>query len=248
MKRQWRRIVSLLVCSALVMSMNTNVIALTADWEFEAPSLNPTASEVKLDAAVKKVINLIDEIGTVEYTDESLTKIVKAENAYNALNDEQKLQVSNYGTLKAARNAYDNMAADKVDTSSYTIVDNGVVNSVVKWYVYDNGVLEFDGEGAIPTYAAGEAPWYAYRTSVKEILVRSNVTSIGEKAFDGFNNLTKVTLPFVGQSRTATNMAGAFGYIFGYETNYALYNDSDDKFFYTIVFTTRTNTISQFRL
>ena len=44
------------------------------------------------------------------------------------------------------------------------------------------------------------------------------VTSIQDFAFYGCNNVTNITLPFIGASRTATGYSSAFGYIFGYNT------------------------------
>ena len=52
-------------------------------------------------------------------------------------------------------------------------------------------------------------------SQVTSITVPNSVTSIGVGAFKG-TNPTKVTLPFVGSSRTATNGAAVFGYVFGY--------------------------------
>jgi len=220
MERMWRRIVSLIMCLALIMSMNTNVIALTTDWETETPELEEKASEVRLDAEVQAVIDKIDAIGTVEYNDVSLAKILEAETAYAKLTAEQKEQVSNYGTLLAARNAYDLYAADNEDTSALTVTDSGTINSTVKWYVYSNGLLEIAGTGSVPTYTTSStAPWYSYASSINRILVRSSISGIGGFAFYGINNVTSVTLPFVGASRTATGPKGTFGYIFGYTTD-----------------------------
>ena len=208
------------MCLALIMSMNTNVIALTTDWETETPELEEKASEVRLDAEVQAVIDKIDAIGTVEYNDVSLAKILEAETAYAKLTAEQKEQVSNYGTLLAARNAYDLYAADNEDTSALTVTDSGTVNSTVKWYVYSNGLLEIAGTGSVPTYTTSSpAPWYSYASSINRILVRSSISGIGGFAFYGINNVTSITLPFVGTSRTATELKGTFGYIFGYTTN-----------------------------
>ena len=207
------------MCLALIMSMNTNVIALTTDWETETPELEEKASEVRLDAEVQAVIDKIDAIGTVEYNDVSLAKILEAETAYAKLTAEQKEQVSNYGTLLAARNAYDLYAADNEDTSVLTVIDSGTVNSTVKWYVYSNGLLEIAGTGSVPTYTTSStAPWYSYASSINRILVRSSISGIGGFAFYGINNVTSVTLPFVGTSRSATDLKGTFGYIFGYTT------------------------------
>ena len=61
-------------------------------------------------------------------------------------------------------------------------------------------------------------------TDVKHTLITSAVipdyvTSIGDRAFYGCNNLDSITLPFVGASKTASNGYNqVFGYIFGYTT------------------------------
>ena len=244
MKKQWRRIVSLIVCVALVMSMNTNVIALTTDWNISSPELEEKASEVRLDAAVKDVIDKIDAIGTVEYNDVSLAKILEAESAYKALTDAQKEQVSNYGTLLAARKAYDVLAADHEDTSTLTVTDSGIVNSTVEWYFYSNGLLEIAGEGSVPVYTTSDtAPWFDYADSINRILVRSSITEIGAFAFYGLNGVKEITLPFVGKNRTATGYQSAFGYIFG--TNYVV--NASDTYGYSIydkTSTTQNTTLS----
>lgn len=51
-------------------------------------------------------------------------------------------------------------------------------------------------------------------SNIASITVPNSVTSIGNGAFKG-TNPTKVTLPFVGESRTATGSSAVFGYIFG---------------------------------
>ena len=234
MRKQWRRLVSLVLCFTLVMSMNTNVIALTTDWDIRIPELEEKASEVRLDAEVQAVIDKIDAIGTVDYNDVSLAKILEAETAYAKLTAAQKEQVSNYGTLFAARNAYDVLAADHEDTSALTVTDSGTINSTVKWYVYSNGLLEIAGTGSVPTYTTSStAPWYNYASSINRILVRSTITGIGGFAFYGCNSVKEISLPFVGKSRSATGYEGAFGYIFGYITSS---NNSSNGTTYTYVF------------
>jgi hypothetical protein len=62
-------------------------------------------------AAADTVIAKITAIGTV--TLDSKATIEAAEAAYAALNDAQKVLVTNYATLTAARTAYDKLVADK---------------------------------------------------------------------------------------------------------------------------------------
>jgi len=65
----------------------------------------------ELCEGVSHVIDLIDAIGTVTYTQVSMDKIVAAENAYAALNQEQKSFVENVEDLEAARDAYNALKA-----------------------------------------------------------------------------------------------------------------------------------------
>jgi len=58
------------------------------------------------DAKVANTIELINSIGTVEYTDESKAKIDAARSAYDALDDSQKAQITNYGVLVDAEQTY----------------------------------------------------------------------------------------------------------------------------------------------
>ena len=51
-----------------------------------------------------------------------------------------------------------------------------------------------------------------------EFIIPDSVTSIGVGAFKDVDLVTKITLPFIGNSATAEYSKAVFGYIFGYET------------------------------
>jgi len=53
-------------------------------------------------------------------------------------------------------------------------------------------------------------------TALTEIIIPNSVIRISSGIFEGCNSLESVTIPFVGGSRTTTEDAGVFGYIFGY--------------------------------
>jgi len=212
MKKQMKKV--LCVVLSILMTFSYAVPAFAGS--IDSTHLSTKQSDVKSDAEVKAVEKKIDAIGKVHYTDKSLAKIIVAENAYNALSDMQKSNVSNYGALKSARNAYNAFVADNIDTSSYSITDKGSLSDDVNWFLYDNGLLEITGKGSIPSYSKGNAPWYQYKDTITSILVRSSITGIGSSAFYGCNNLMDITLPFVGASRTATGYKATFGYVFGY--------------------------------
>lgn len=58
---------------------------------------------------------------------------------------------------------------------------------------YIDGVLTIGGENVMPDFAVGEAPWTKYE-SVKELKFANNITTIGENAFNGMKDITKITL------------------------------------------------------
>ncbi len=75
--------------------------------------------------------------------------------------------------------------------------------SEIQWVLWDTGKLTISGEGHMEnyTYRRG-APWEAYKEQIKEVMVygkqdelESFVLSIGNHAFRGCVNLTKVTIP-----------------------------------------------------
>jgi len=65
----------------------------------------------------------------------------------------------------------------------------------------DTGTLTISGNGVMPDYewkADSEeytSPWYYYRLSIKTIVIGTGVTTIGDYAFCGCENLISITLP-----------------------------------------------------
>jgi len=52
----------------------------------------------------------------------------------------------------------------------------------IRWEVKDH-VLTISGSGKMPNYASEKAPWFAYRSSVKAVIIKNGVTYIGNYAF-----------------------------------------------------------------
>jgi len=71
----------------------------------------------------------------------------------------------------------------------------------------------------IPILPAGvtSIPNYAFQNCIglTNVTIPNSVASIGANVFSGCSGLTSITLPFVGQSKTATMQNALFGYIFG---------------------------------
>lgn len=67
--------------------------------------------------------------------------------------------------------------------------------AAVSWSL-DGGVLTLSGAGPMADYAAAaDAPWYARRAEITQIVVKSGITAIGANSFTWCENLTAVTLP-----------------------------------------------------
>ena len=112
-----------------------------------AIAANQTAQVNRAEA--QKVIDLIDAIGDVSLS--SRSKITKAENAYEALTDDQKALVSNYSKLVEARDKYEEPLDEEreeatKDDPTRTIV---VADLVGRWTSSSDEWLISDIQGAL---------------------------------------------------------------------------------------------------
>ena len=64
----------------------------------------------------------------------------------------------------------------------------------VTWSLDDEGTLTVSGSGAMADYEYDDAPWYDYRSSIKQIVIENGVTSIGDAAFNCCTSLSSVTI------------------------------------------------------
>ena len=85
------------------------------------------------------VVAMINAIGKIEYTDACKGKIDEANNAYNALTDEQKTLVTNLEVLTNAQQTYDNLKAaaekliaDKAAFKKYKSEVIAIIEALVK--------------------------------------------------------------------------------------------------------------------
>ncbi len=119
------------------------------------------------------------------------------------------------GYVQTVSNGYirtiEGNASNKVMQKSYAINNSNILgfgvpayNQVVgsgncgdntNWILSGTGVLHMGGTGAIADLPNDAAqPWYNHRSSIKEIIVNSGITSIGDYAFCLLPNLKKVTI------------------------------------------------------
>lgn len=69
----------------------------------------------------------------------------------------------------------------------------GSGSSRISWS-YKNGKLTISGTGKMQDFPSG-APWYSYRSKIKEAEIKNGVTYLGEASFYGCTELKKVSLP-----------------------------------------------------
>lgn len=67
----------------------------------------------------------------------------------------------------------------------------------VKWVLYDDGELKISGQGEMKNFTSrSSSPWYKYAYStIKKVIIKHGITSIGDYSFDNCRNLTHITLP-----------------------------------------------------
>lgn len=106
--------------SAKYLSNGDNIILhYTDDFDYEEGGVK-YGQPVEDTSTAKAVIDLIDKIGNVTYTDECKQKIDTARSAYDALPKAEKDKVTNYKKLTEAEKKYEELkvAADKAKAKS----------------------------------------------------------------------------------------------------------------------------------
>ena len=81
-------------------------------------------------------------------------------------------------------------------TVSAYVTTSGTLENV-SWRLDSDGTLTISGSGEMPSRASAEYyPWYAHRTSVRNLVVESGITHIASYSFDnGYDYLENITLP-----------------------------------------------------
>ena len=70
----------------------------------------------------------------------------------------------------------------------------GTCGDNLEW-TWDEETLIIDGTGEMTNFSEFYTPWYDIRDSIRSIVIRDGVTSIGNYAFQTFPILTEVSLP-----------------------------------------------------
>ena len=172
------------------------VLEITEAYTYKATEKNPIVDftisnrnvDVRVtignDSFVENVISLIDTIGKVEYTQESLNKIMESASAYGTLTEMQKKKVTNYSILAEAMVEYERLriAAEESKVSqeisaymeehiyalgltidTVTIADEDAVTSAINAY------------GELSADAKSRSEVYKYKKNLDKISAQINV-------------------------------------------------------------------------
>jgi len=96
---------------------------------------------------------------------------------------------------------YDNGDGTYTVVQGLTEAISGECGDHLTWILSTDGILTISGTGAMSDYeyvAESEtidSPWYAYRRSIKKVVIEDGVTSIGNSAFEGCKAMTEIVLP-----------------------------------------------------
>lgn len=84
-----------------------------------------------------------------------------------------------------------------IDAGAEYVIAEGTIGSL-SWIIGNLGTLQISGTGDMEDYAdSADSPFYGgqYRELIKSVIVEPGVTSIGNYAFYGLQNLNSVTIP-----------------------------------------------------
>lgn len=85
--------------------------------------------------------------------------------------------------------------------STVAFAEDGIAGAdfndgTMHWSISTDGMLTISGEGDTPDYGNGaNAPWYAYRNQIYNIVVEEGITGLGNSALSELNNVVSVSLP-----------------------------------------------------
>lgn len=68
------------------------------------------------------------------------------------------------------------------------VIASGKLGENIEWVLTDNGAIYFDGEGDMPDFD-GVTPWSEYTSLIRTVSMSEKITSIGDYAFYGCENL-----------------------------------------------------------
>ncbi|MDO4379020.1 MAG: leucine-rich repeat protein, partial [Erysipelotrichia bacterium] len=164
----------------------------------EIAALDGSALTSALDNAKKRM-----ESGV--FTDESVSVCQKVCDKYENAVNELHSQADVDNATAEVTSAYENLVLK--DTVTGTL-DNGITWTFTK----DGAKLSFAGEGEVPKFESGSAPW-KYCGNIETLEFGEGITSIAGYAFTGYGTVKKIKFP----STLTTINIRAFEYCYAVE-------------------------------
>ncbi len=82
-----------------------------------------------------------------------------------------------------------------VTASAAEITASGTCGDNLTWVLDSEGVLTISGSGEMQSFSSTNSPWKNYASSIKSVVIKEGVTSIGAFAFYRHSSLESITLP-----------------------------------------------------
>lgn len=87
-------------------------------------------------------------------------------------------------------------SAFAVTASAAAPLASGTCGNQLTWTLTDSNALIISGTGAMKNYNGGDVPsWDSYKEQITSVSVGNGVTTIGDRAFNGFISITYISLP-----------------------------------------------------
>ena len=99
---------------------------------------------------------------------------------------------------KACLDCIGNNTLDIAPSEETSIIQSGSCGNNVTYRLDEDGVLTISGSGEMQNYyfyVYDSAPWFGNGDLVTTVVIEEGVSTIGDFAFDSFNNLTNIIIP-----------------------------------------------------
>ena len=143
-----------------------------------------------------------DHLSEILYSGtETQWKMISRENGNDVLDKISLVTLSNNNSYKPNQSALEakKTAVPSSKTSSNSkVTANGKCGDRVIWSLTQDGTLIISGTGKMNNYTTNGAaplPWRNYKNSIKKVIIKTGVTSIGSNAFNSYDKITSVTIP-----------------------------------------------------
>ena len=140
---------------------------------------------------IQEIIKMIDAMP--EAKKENIEEIAKQLEDISALYDEiEAMPEEEQAKITNLQKLIDilKLASEEIATTAM----NGKCGDNVTYTLDDSGTLTISGSGEMYSYWSSPVPWEAQKASIKKVIVKSGVTSIGEYAFKELTGLSSVSL------------------------------------------------------